>query len=256
MRRILVTGIFYFSSTGNSLYIAKRIGASFSESVFFIPHYQGGFDQFQDIVIVSPVYSFGLPKHVYDFLITLPKTPAVYVVLNYGGMMGGADYYTYQLAKTHEVNIRAVYAVKMPENFTLTFSTPQLYNRMILKSAEKKTERLIDRIKNKQEHLPSKKKTNEAAYEKNKANWHLLAADFSVKDNCTKCKKCIRICPVENIAIVEDKIRFSDKCVACLGCYHRCPQKAIVYKNKHKKDRYINPYIEESEIGNDIEKES
>ena len=251
-----MTGIFYFSSTGNSLYIAKRIGDSFSESVFFIPHYQGGFDQFQDIVIVSPVYSFGLPKHVYDFLITLPKTPAIYVVLNYGGMMGGADYYTYQLAKTHKVNIRAVYAVKMPENFTLTFSTPQLYNRMILKSAEKKTERLIDRIKSKQEHLPSKKKTNEAAYEKNKANWHLLAADFSVKDNCTKCKKCIRLCPVENIAIVEDKIRFSDKCVACLGCYHRCPQKAIVYKNKHKKDRYINPYVEESEIGNDIEKES
>ena len=251
-----MTGIFYFSSTGNSLYIAKRIGASFSESVFFIPHYQGGFDQFQDIVIVSPVYSFGLPKHVYDFLITLPKTPAVYVVLNYGDMMGGADYYTYQLAKKHEVNIRAVYAVKMPENFTLTFSTPQLYNRMILKSAEKKTERLIDRIKSKQEHLPSKKKTNEAAYEKNKANWHLLAADFNVKDNCTKCKKCIRICPVDNIALIEDKIRFSDKCVACLGCYHRCPQKAIVYKNKHKKDRYMNPYIEESEIGNDIEKES
>ena len=207
-------------------------------------------------MIVSPVYSFGLPKHVYDFLISLPKAPAVYVVLNYGGMMGGADYYTYQLAKTHEVNIRAVYAVKMPENFTLTFFTPQLYNRMILKSAEKKTERLIDRIKSKQEHLPSKKKTNEAAYEKNKANWHLLAADFSVKDNCTKCKKCIRLCPVENIAIIEDKIRFSDKCVACLGCYHRCPQKAIVYKNKHKKDRYLNPYIEESEIGNDIEKES
>ena len=197
MRRIFVTGIFYFSSTGNSLYIAKRIGASFSESVFFIPHYQGGFDLFQDIVIVSPVYSFGLPKHVYDFLISLPKAPAVYVVLNYGGMMGGADYYTYQLAKKHEVNIRAVYAVKMPENFTLTFSTPQLYNRMILKSAEKKTERLIDSIKSKQEHLPSKKKTNEAAYEKNKANWHLLAADFSVKDNCTKCKKCIRLCPVD-----------------------------------------------------------
>lgn len=209
-----MTGIFYFSSTGNSLYIAKRIGASFSESVFFIPHYQGGFDQFQDIVIVSPVYSFGLPKHVYDFLISLPKAPAVYVVLNYGGMMGGADYYTYQLAKKHKVNIRAVYAVKMPENFTLTFSTPQFYNRMILKSAEKKTERLIDSIKSKQEHLPSKKKTNEAAYEKNKANWHLLAADFSVKDNCTKCKKCIRLCPVDNIALIEDKIRFSDKCVA------------------------------------------
>ncbi len=95
----------------------------------------------------------------------------------------------------------------MPENFTLTFSTPQLYNRMILKSAEKKTERLIDSIKSKQEHLPSKKKTNEAAYEKNKANWHLLAEDFSVKDNCTKCKKCIRLCPVENVLRINNIYR-------------------------------------------------
>ena len=249
---ILMTGIFYFSSTGNSLYIAKRIGSHFFEKVFFIPNYHGDINQFQDIVIVSPVYSFGLPKHVYDFVITLPKTPTVYVVLNYGGMIGGADYYTYQLAKTHGVNIRAIYAIKMPENFTLTFSTPQLYNRIVLKSAEKKIDRIIDGIKNKQKYLPSKKKTNEAAHEKNKANWHLLSADFRVKDNCIKCKKCIHICPVDNITITDDKIQFLDKCVACLGCYHRCPQKAIIYKGRHKKDRYINPNIRESEIGKDI----
>lgn len=249
---ILMTGIFYFSSTGNSLYIAKRIGDYFSERVSFIPNYHGDLNQYQDIVIVSPVYSFGLPKHVYDFVITLPKTSTVYVVLNYGGMMGGADYYTYQLAKTHGVNIRAVYAVKMPENFTLTFSTPQLYNRIVLKSAEKKIDRIIDGIKSKQKSLPPKKKTNGASYEKNKANWNLIARDFSVKDNCIKCKKCIRICPVDNITITDDKIIFLDKCVACLGCYHRCPQKAIVYKHRHKKDRYINPNIRESGIGKDI----
>lgn len=249
---ILMTGIFYFSSTGNSLYIAKRIGDHFSERVFFIPNYHGDLNQYRDIVIVSPVYSFGLPKHVYDFVITLPKTSTVYVVLNYGGIMGGADYYTYQLAKTHGVNIRAVYAVKMPENFTLTFSTPQLYNRIVLKSAEKKIDRIIDGIKSEQKSLPSKKKTHEAAYEENKTNWHLIAADFSVQDNCIKCQKCIRICPVDNITITDDNIQFLDKCVACLGCYHRCPQKAIVYKHRHKKDRYINPNIRESEIGKDI----
>ena len=104
-----------------------------------------------------------------------------------------AFYYTYQLAKKHEVNIRAVYAVKMPENFTLTFSTPQLYNRMILKSAEKKTERLIDSIKSKQEHLPSKKKTNEAAYEKNKANWHLLAALKTTAQNAKSASAFVRL---------------------------------------------------------------
>ena len=47
------------------------------------------------------------------------------------------------------------------------------------------------------------------------------------------------------------KIVFADKCVACLGCYHRCPKKAIVYKGKKKKDRYINPNVNENDIGKD-----
>ena len=50
----------------------------------------------------------------------------------------------------------------------------------------------------------------------------------------------------------DGKITFGDKCVACLGCYHRCPQKAIEYKGRKKKFRYINPNIDESEIGEDI----
>ncbi|MEE1035396.1 MAG: EFR1 family ferrodoxin [Agathobacter sp.] len=247
-----MTGIFYYSSTGNSLYIAKRIGARLSAKVFCILNFQGEVNQFQKIIIVSPVYSFGLPKHVYDFFISLPKTTAVHVVLNYGGMLGGADYYTYQLAKTHNINIRSIYAVKMPENFTLTFSSPRFFNRIILKSAEKKINRIIDNIKNDREFLPPKKKTHETTYEKNKANWHLIAADFSVNSNCNKCRKCVRVCPAENITVKDDNIIFLDKCVACLGCYHRCPQKAIVYKNRRKKYRYMNPNISESELGKDI----
>lgn len=247
-----MTGIFYFSSTGNSLYIAKRIGNHFAEKAHYIPNYQGDTNKFKSIIIVSPVYSWGLPKHVYDFLVSLSETPTVYVVLNYGGMMGGADYYTYQLAKTHGINIRAVYSIKMPENFTLTFSTPVFYNRVVIKSAEKKIDKIIDGIKKEQHHLLSQKKTKENAYEKNKANWHLLAADFSINDSCVKCRKCINICPVDNIIMQDENIHFLDKCVACLGCYHRCPQKAIVYKNRHKKDRYINPNINENEIGKDV----
>lgn len=247
-----MTGIFYFSSTGNSLYIAKRIGDHFTEKVHYIPNYQGDTNLFKNIIIVSPVYSWGLPKHVYDFLISISETPMVYVVLNFGGMMGGADYYTYQLAKTHGVNIRAIYSIKMPENFTLTFSTPSFYNRIVLKSAERKILRIIDGINNAQQHLPIQKKTKEEAHAKNKTNWHLLAADFSVNDSCVKCKKCIDICPANNIIMQDEAIHFLDRCVACLGCYHRCPQKAIVYKNRHKKDRYINPNICENDIGKDV----
>ena len=50
-----MTGIFYYSSTGNSLYIAKRIGARLSAKVFCILNFQGEVNQFQKIIIVSPV---------------------------------------------------------------------------------------------------------------------------------------------------------------------------------------------------------
>ena len=73
-----------------------------------------------------------------------------------------------------------------------------------------------------------------------------------MSDDCIKCEKCVGVCPVQNIKLVKDSIVFGSKCVACLGCYHRCPQKAILYKNHKKKDRYINPNINENEIGQDF----
>lgn len=246
------TGIFYFSSTGNSLYIAKRIGAALGETAHYIPTFCGTVSQYAEIILVSPVYSFGLPKHVYDFLITLKELPSVTVVLNFGGMMGGADRYTYEVAEAHGIRLNAVHSVKMPENFTLTFSTLPFFNRIILRSAEKRIDAIIDAIQAGRPLLPAPRKTNAKTHETNKSNWHLLASDFTVTDACIRCRKCVELCPAHNIVLEDGSIRFLDRCVACLGCYHRCPQRAIRYKNKRKQDRYLNPSIEEAEIGTDV----
>ncbi len=100
--------------------------------------------------------------------------------------------------------------------------------------------------------IPKNSKTYENTYYKNKSNWHLIGNSFSVSDKCVKCKKCIDICPVNNITMVNNKIQFGDNCVSCLGCYHRCPEKAIKYKNRNKKSRYLNPYVKDNEIGSDF----
>lgn len=246
-----MVGVFYFSSTGNSLYIAKRISSHFQTTAHYIPTFKGDLD-YDKIIIVSPIYYFGLPVPVYEFLVGLPSTASVTVVLNYGGMVGAAGYYAYKVGVDHGVNIQAVFSVKMPENFTLFFSTPQFYNRLVLKSCEKKIDKIIERIQANEQVIPKQKKIKQETIEDRKAKWHLLAKNFSVKETCTTCKKCIGVCPVQNITLKDEKIIFLDKCIACLSCYHRCPQKAIVYKNRTKKDRYINPKINESEIGFDV----
>ena len=75
---------------------------------------------------------------------------------------------------------------------------------------------------------------------------------YTLKINPTGISKCVSICPVGNIYLEDGKIMFSNKCIACLGCYHRCPQKAIIYKGNTKKDRYINPNMNECHIGKDM----
>ena len=246
-------GILYFSSTGNSLYISKKIKEKIGGQIVYIPSYSGNGSEFEKLIIVTPIYSFGMPSHVYNLLPSLDRTRALIIVQNYGGMIGGADYYVYRYAIQNGLNIKSVYTIKMPENFTLTFTMPKFYLKSVLKGADKRIDKVIAKILNNETVVPKKKKTKEATYLKNKSNWHLIGERFSVTDTCIKCGKCIDICPAKNIAFSEDKIIFADRCVACLGCYHRCPQKAIVYLKKKKKDRYINPNIDENIIGKNID---
>lgn len=244
-----MNGIFYFSATGNSLFIAKEIEKALGGEVIYIPKYSGNIEQFEKIIIVSPVYSFGLPVHVFNFISTLPKNKLLYIVLNFGGMVFGADGLAYEHAKKSGLDIKAVYTVKMPENYTLDFTVPLAYQQKILKKAPDLVSKVIEKIRNGEENSPKTKAKFAEIYYKNKGNWHKIADDYSVNENCVLCGKCVELCPSGNISVKDGKVEFSDECVACLGCYHRCSEKAIVYKNKKKDYRYINPHINEEDLG-------
>lgn len=238
-------GILYFSSTGNSLYISQRIQHKLGGKIVYIPTYQGDGGEFEQIIVVTPIYSYGMPCHVFDLLPMLNRQAEITIVQNYGGMVGGADYYVYKYALQSGLNIKGVY--------TLDFTVPKFYLNSVLRSANKRIDAVIEQIAAGEQSIPCKKRTNEAKYLKNKGNWHIIGERFSVNDKCTNCGKCIGVCPSNNISMVDGKIEFSNRCVACLGCYHRCPNKAIEYRNRKKKDRYINPFVDESLIGKDIE---
>ena len=245
-----MNGILYFSSTGNSLYVAQMLQKSISGELRYIPAYIGNGCEYEKVIIVSPVYSYGLPVHVFDLLPSL-RGRDVYMILTYGGMLAGADRLAYEYACENGLDIKGVYAVKMAENFTLTFSTPGFYNKLMLRASKGKIKKIIAAIAADEENIPEEKKTKRQQHENNKANWHRIAMDFSVTEDCVRCGKCINVCPSGNISMREGKVVFGDSCVACLGCYHRCPKKAIRYKNRKKRDRYFHPEVKESDLGKD-----
>lgn len=234
------------------MYIAQRVKNALGGQIKYIPNYQGDGSEFGRIILVTPIYSYGMPTFVYDLIPRLNKTTELIIIQNYGGMVSGADYLVYQYAKEYELNIKSIYVLKMPENFTTTFTVPKFYIKSTLKSADSRIDKVINSIRSGDYRVPKKCKTKIDVYLKNKSNWHLIGEDFSTTDACIKCGKCVSVCPAGNISLNDGKIVFSNKCVACLGCYHRCPQKAIVYKQKKKKDRYINPNVNENHIGKDM----
>ena len=44
---------------------------------------------------------------------------------------------------------------------------------------------------------------------------------------CVKCGKCVKNCPVQNIAFDGEKFTFGKKCLGCVRCSFNCPTGAI-----------------------------
>ena len=183
-----MNGIFYFSGTGNSLWLAKEIKAEIGGEIRYIPKWDGDISVYDKLVIVSPIYSFGLPIPVYDFIKTIKSSVPVWIVLNYGGAAGKACEFAYNHAKNCGLNIKMTARIKMPENFTAVFSTPLIapYNNGLLKKAPMAVKKIIESIKKEEEKpLPSDNPKKHKLYYENKSNWGKLGERFSTSESCT-----------------------------------------------------------------------
>ncbi|HUT35428.1 MAG TPA: 4Fe-4S binding protein [Planctomycetota bacterium] len=51
------------------------------------------------------------------------------------------------------------------------------------------------------------------------------------RDECTGCETCVETCPVEAIAMKDDKAEIDqEKCTQCETCVPECPVEAIKIK--------------------------
>lgn len=60
-------------------------------------------------------------------------------------------------------------------------------------------------------------------------NYRTVAVD---KNKCIGCKKCINVCPVNILDLINKKAAITgdlNKCILCAECFHNCPVDAIKY---------------------------
>jgi ferredoxin len=63
-----------------------------------------------------------------------------------------------------------------------------------------------------------------------------------LKDKCTGCGDCVKVCPVEAIKLKDGKaVIDAGDCIECDACIEECPAEAIIYKKDPPHPRRITP---------------
>jgi len=80
-------------------------------------------------------------------------------------------------------------------------------------------------------------------------SWRLMDHGFSSNENCVSCGTCEKMCPVDNIEVINGKPSWRHSCEQCFACLQWCPQSAIQYgKHTENNERYHHPRVKPSDL--------
>ena len=243
--------ILFFSGTGNSEYVARRIGQITGDEVLNLlerirKNDLSELHSEKPWVIVAPTYAWQLPRIVRDWLeeALLTGSDRIAFVLTCGDSIAGAGAYAEKLARDKGMFYLGTAAVKMPENYIALFNTPDREEALrIVDEAED----VIDGIG---KTLQSGGLLDDTVGGKLKSallNWGLYRfgisdKKFETNGKCTSCGHCARMCPLENIALEDGIPVWNGSCTHCMACINLCPFQAIEYgTGTREKERYCCP---------------
>ncbi|PKM66477.1 MAG: hypothetical protein CVU95_10870 [Firmicutes bacterium HGW-Firmicutes-2] len=237
--------IFYFSGTGNSYQVAKKIGMRIDDcELIKITYKTRNIIHEDDVIgIIFPVYYFGLPEVVENFLFNFDFKSGSYlfVIATRGIPIAGGV--RKQLVEILGNKISYFQYITMGDNFNIDFwdsssiKTKELRNSQCDAAIPKIAMSINCRLEKKRYMLVDflwfiTKKFPRYGYNTYLNNIYNSDNSFYVNDKlCTKCNKCVRSCPVENIKLDKKILWMHNNCQLCLGCYHCCPNNAIQYNN-------------------------
>lgn len=236
--------IFYFSATGNSRHAAKKIAEATGDKIISITDclrnglYDFAAEEGETVGFIAPVYNFGLPVTVVDFInrLSLSGGGYVFTLVTFGGFSGGASKMFKSLLKEKGIKTDAQYSVRMPDTWTPAYDVSDKDKvNGINRKADVKIERIIGKIRKKVKGNFDSRRISfgdkfYSGYEKMRKT-----STLSVSSDCIGCGLCAEQCPTESIEIQSGRpVWVKEKCAMCLGCLHRCPAFAIQRGEKTK----------------------
>lgn len=243
--------VLYFSSTGNSLYLAKRIGGK----IISIPDciFDGAYSFEEDKVgIIFPDYGLCVPPFIAEFIekITV-KAEYFFAVVTYGFFPGAVCGQLKEMTAKNGRRFDYINRIKMAEN-CITFADMAKQAGDSDKQ-QKAIEALIKDIGSARRFYRSDSPFKRLMSKNHMKNYEFstgtgITGKLTVSASCTGCGFCTRVCPMKNIELTERTPHFNSNCVSCGACLQNCPQNAIHHKDEKSSARYRNPHIKPEEL--------
>ena len=241
--------VFYFTATGNSLYVAKQLEKE-PISIAQAIHDQQMTYQAEKIGIVCPVFGHEVPALVREFLEKATfETPYFYMILTYGNRHGGAAELAQNMLK--EIGIHASYinVLLMVDNFLPGFDMNE--QKAIDKKVDEHIKMIQEDIENEKEYISPVTEKDRAAHREYLTRMANMPSNafsniYRITEDCIGCAICTKVCPKKCFTMNGQKsVWHSEGCITCMACIHACPMMAIQMNmpEKNPKARYRNEHI-------------
>jgi formate hydrogenlyase subunit 6/NADH:ubiquinone oxidoreductase subunit I len=235
-------GLYAYTGTGNSLWIARQLVRELQEAtVQFMPFLSNDFEAEADGVgIIFPVHIWGLPNHVIRFINHLQVKPETYLfalAVN-AGQPAATLLQLKKLMSTRGLSLSSGYSIVLPSNYIPWGGPgPMDTQQRLFREAQEKVKAIARTV------LQSEQREVERGplwqnipfsliYKISFRKVCQMDKNFWADDKCNHCRICAKVCPAGNIEMTDGKPRWFHRCEQCMACIQWCPQEAIQYGKK------------------------
>ena len=245
--------ILYFSAMGNSRFVALTLAKALDDEVVYLNDKIKSSDYSplkskKPYILVCPIYAWRTPRIVQAYLdkVELQSNKSIYVIVTTCGSSGNAGKYAKDFFESKEMNFMGIKTFHMMGSYIAFMENPDPTKEDEFNQRTKQgIDKLIPTLREEQP-LVKEKVSLAGRFMSFVANpffyRFIIGKDgFYTNDQCIGCKKCEKVCPLNNITIVDSKPVWDHNCTHCMACIHQCPTQAIEFKKiTLKKNRYYN----------------
>ena len=244
--------VFYFTATGNSLFIAKQL----SDSPLSIPQELKKTDltyEADEIGFVFPDYAAAVPVIVREFVEKARfKASYIFSVITFGNASVNVAEWWNDWAKAKGLHNNYINTILMVDNYLPVFDMNEQIK--IDKKTDENMAGIIGDISGHKDFIAP----SEMGWFTKEMLQGMQDMHFSQKseqlikldaDKCIQCTTCTEVCPRGNFSLASGGLQISGKCEFCLACVQNCPQHALsLDRERNKEARYRHPDISLNEI--------